>query len=357
MTNSHDIGISLPHKILIKRGAVSEVKELLAGMHLGKKCALFCDKTTLEIIGKNVAKDISGAFSVTMVDPVSTNVEGIRTLAAKLKPFDFCLGIGGGRTIDICKYVSFLAGKPWISFPTIPSHDGIVSSRASLEDSGKRVSVDASEPIAIIADLDVLHDAPYRYVAAGAGDCLSNISAVEDWKLADKSGDEKYHEVMAGLAAMSANIVISHADEIAQQDYHGLEMLMWALISSGFAMNIYGSSRPASGSEHNFSHALDSLGSKALHGEQVALATIACQYLQGGDWRKIKHVMQQLRLPTDAKSLGIGDDMAVKALAGAKDVRNRYTVLNENNLNESSARKVLRATGIIEGSRWKGLSL
>jgi len=343
----HNIGISLPQKILIKRNAVVEVRELLAELKFGKKCALFCDKTSLEIIGNKVAKDISDGFAVRVIDPGSTDVSSVRKLAGSIKSYDFCLAIGGGKTIDICKYASFLADKPWISFPTIPSHDGIVSSRASLEESGKRISVDASEPAAIIADIDILKTAPYRFIAAGAGDCLSNIAAVQDWKIADKAGKERYHEVMGGLAAMSAHAVIAHAREIAEQDHHGLEMLMWALISSGFAMNIYGSSRPASGSEHNFSHMLDALGSKALHGEQVALGTIVSVYLQGGDWKAIKRTMQELRLPIDARSLGVSGELVVKALVEAKSVRERYTVLDEKKLDEKSARDTLRKVGII----------
>lgn len=347
MSDAHNIGISFPQKILIKRGAAADVRELLAELKFGKKCIIFCDQTTLKVIGDKVAKDVSGAFVTRILDPGSINVDSIRKLASDVKPYDFCLAIGGGRTIDVCKYASFLAGKPWISFPTIPSHDGIVSSRASLEESGKRISVDASEPVAIIADLDILKSAPYRFVAAGAGDCLSNISAVKDWKIADKAGKERYHEIIGGLATISVISVVSHAREIAEQDYHGLEALMWALISSGFSMNIYGSSRPASGSEHSFSHVLDSLGSKALHGEQVALGTIVSVYLQGGDWKAVKRVMQELKLPTDASTLGISNEMVVKALVEAKNVRERYTVLNEKELDEKSARSALSKVGII----------
>jgi glycerol-1-phosphate dehydrogenase [NAD(P)+] len=343
----HEIGISLPHKILIKRNASAEIKELLTEMKLGTRCALFCDDTTRGIVGDKLVKDISSAFTVSVINPGSIDVGAIKKIASSIKSFDFCLGVGGGKTIDICKYASFLAGKPWISFPTIPSHDGIVSSRASLEESGKRISIDASEPVAIIADLEVLQNAPYKFVAAGAGDCLSNLSAIEDWKIADRAGKEKYHDVMGGLAAMSAHAIAAHANEIAEKDYHGLEMLMWALISSGFAMNIYGSSRPASGSEHNFSHMLDSLGSKALHGEQVALGTIISLYLQGGDWKRIKNIMKELRLPVTARELGINDEIVIKALVGAKDVRKRYTILDEKKIDTAKAREILRAVGII----------
>lgn len=343
----HDIGISLPRRILIKRGAAEELRELLLGLKLGKKCTVFSDATTLEIVGNRIVKSISDAFVVDTVNPSSTKVEDIREVAERIRTADFCLAVGGGRAIDVCKYASWLASKPWVSFPTIPSHDGIVSSHASLEESGKRVSVKAGEPIAIVADLDVLRSAPYRYIAAGAGDCLSNLSAVEDWKRADRAGKEKYNEIIGGLAELAARAVIAHAREIAAQDYHGLEMLMWSLVSSGFAMNIYGSSRPASGSEHAFSHALDALGSRALHGEQVALGTIVSTYLQGGDWRKIKDVMEVLKLPASAKELGINEDIAIKALAAAKNVRERYTILNELVLDETKAREALHAVDII----------
>ena len=56
------------------------------------------------------------------------------------------------------------------------------------------------------------------------------------------------------------------------------------MISSGMAISIAGNSRPASGSEHKFSHALDMIAPKpALHGEQCGVGTIMMMYLHGGD--------------------------------------------------------------------------
>jgi len=344
---SRNIGISLPHKILIKRGVLEEMKDMLLEMKLGKNCTLFCDENTLVLIGNRFKDIISSDFKVVTITQKSIDINSIRELSKGIKDTDFCVAIGGGRTIDVCKYASFLVGKPWIAFPTIPSHDGVVSSRASLEENGARTSVDASEPVAIIVDLDILKNAPYRFIASGAGDCLSNVSALADWQIASKHGKDEYSKIIGGLSSLAADAVIAHAQEIADKDYHGLEVLVWSLICSGFAMNIHGSSTPASGSEHNFSHMLDSLGTKALHGEQVALGTIASLYLQGGDWTGMKRVMQKLHLPVTAKELGISDEIVIKALAGAKDVRSRHTILNELAVGEQKAREVLKATGII----------
>ncbi|MEM7813698.1 MAG: iron-containing alcohol dehydrogenase [Candidatus Aenigmatarchaeota archaeon] len=344
---TYSAGVSLPSRILIKRGAAGEIDGVLRDLKLGRRCAFFCDKTAMAVIGSKIVKSISGSFDVEVFDASSPDADAAKKASGKVQAFDFCMAVGGGRTIDVCKYAAWLAGKPWVSFPTIPSHDGVVSSRASLEESGKRVSLDAGEPAAIVADLDVLRAAPYRFVAAGAGDCLSNISAVEDWKRAGSTGAERYQAVIGGLSLLASQAVMSHAREIAAQDFHGLEVLMWSLVCSGFAMNIYGSSRPASGSEHNFSHALDALGSKALHGEQVALGTLVSLYLQGEDWRSVREVMKILKLPTTAEELGIGSEMAIKALVAAKGVRKRRTVLDEAGLDEEKARYVLRAVGVI----------
>lgn len=54
-------------------------------------------------------------------------------------------------------------------------------------------------------------------------------------------------------------------------------------------MCIAGSSRPTSGSEHMFSHALDVLHpGKALHGEQCGVGCIMMMNLHGGDWKAIR---------------------------------------------------------------------
>jgi len=363
--------INFPYKILIERSVEGEIEALLKEMRLGKKIAMICNENVGRVIGFKIKDILSNSFDVEIIKPESIEKKYLERLSEKIKQFDFTIGLGGGRSIDAAKYSSFLAKKPWIAFPTALSHDGVVSSRASITSNGFRTSVDATEPIAIIGDLDTIKKAPYRLIASGAGDLISNISAVEDWKLAAEKGKEKYHTLMAELALLSSRGVINHIDDIREKNYHGLEILLWSLICSGFAMNIYGSSRPCSGSEHNFSHALDSLGANALHGEQCALGTIVMTYLQGqrkackttegekrngptpvrdlrGDvWQKVRDMMIRLGLPTNSKEIGIKEDILIDALVNAKRVRERYTVLNEINITRAEAEKILEAVKII----------
>ena len=63
------------------------------------------------------------------------------------------LGVGGGRPIDVAKCASFNLKMPFVSVPTAASHDGIVSSRASIiNDKGRKESLGAQPPLALVAD-------------------------------------------------------------------------------------------------------------------------------------------------------------------------------------------------------------
>ena len=63
----------------------------------------------------------------------------------------------------------------------------------------------------------------------------------------------------------------------------GMGLLGTALMLNGIAMEICGSSRPASGGEHLISHALDAIAARPrLHGLQAGLASYVVSRLQGG---------------------------------------------------------------------------
>jgi glycerol-1-phosphate dehydrogenase [NAD(P)+] len=114
-------------------------------------------------------------------------------------------------------------------------------------------------------------------------------------------------------------------------------------------MCIAGSTRPASGSEHLFAHAVTMLvDNPPLHGELVGVGTIMMSYLHGLNWRKIRRMLERLDMPTTASDLGLDEEIIVKALTMAASIRpERYTILGEKGLTEEAARRLVRVTGVV----------
>jgi glycerol-1-phosphate dehydrogenase [NAD(P)+] len=172
---------------------------------------------------------------------------------------------------------------------------------------------------------------------------------VKDWKLSYKLRNEYYGEYAASIAKLSAAVILRNKLIIRDRTEPGLRVILEALISSGISMCIAGSSRPASGSEHMFSHALDQIAPKpALHGMQCGVGTIMMEYLHGGNWMNIKQSLKTIGAPTTGAELGISDEIIVEALHKAHTTRpERYTILGEKGLTEEAAKRLAKVTGVI----------
>jgi len=276
------------------------------------------------------------------------DVRAVEERVRELKP-QVVLGVGGGTKIDVAKLSSARQRIPFMSVPTAASHDGIASPVAALKGLKKPYSVMAQSPMAIVADTNVIIQSDYRFTASGCGDVVAKFTAVNDWELAHKVKNEYYGEYAASLALMSARLVMKNADVIKPGVEEGLRVVLEALISCGVAMSIAGSSRPCSGSEHLFSHALDLVApNRAMHGEQCGVGTIMMAYLYEMDWKSIKETLEKAGAPTTAEELGVGPKAVVEALVRACTIRpERYTVLEEKRLSYGSAEKLARVTGVI----------
>jgi glycerol-1-phosphate dehydrogenase [NAD(P)+] len=148
---------------------------------------------------------------------------------------------------------------------------------------------------------------------------------------------------------MSARLVIQNANRIQPGNDEGLHVLLEALISCGVAMSIAGSSRPCSGSEHLFSHALEMIKCPhAMHGEQCGVGSVLSAYLHRANWKRIRDSLKQIGAPTTASELDVANEDVVKALEMAATIRpERYTILHKLNLDREACEKVARITGVI----------
>jgi len=284
-----------------------------------------------------------------VVDSSIASVNKLKKSLAKAIP-DIIIGFGGGRSVDVAKMTAFQLNKPFISVPTSASHDGISSPFVSIRGSKKPYSVKANTPLGVLADTTLLAEAPTRLMASGCGDLVAKITAIKDWELARDENNEYFGSYAANLAYMSAKIILNESRRLRVRSRSGIRIVVEALISAGVAACIAGSSRPCSGAEHLFSHAVEYIVGQnyGLHGERVGLGTIMMAKLHNIDWEIIVETLERVGAPTKAKQIRLNEEQLVLSLLAAQSLRpDRYTILSKAKLNKSSAFELARSVKVI----------
>ncbi len=345
------MSMELPRRVVLGKDALEKIGKTCNELKLRKSGLIVCDSTTRKIAGER-AFDLleEEGYDLDIIEIDGADQEAVKEVQDALNDRDgFTVGVGGGKPIDVAKYTAHLSDIPFISVPTASSHDGIASGRASIERNGNKTSVKAHTPLTVVADTGIIADSPHRLMAAGCGDIVANATAVKDWRLAKRLRHESFSHYAAQLSEMTANILIENAENIKPGSQDSAWLVVKALVSSSVAMSIAGTSRPASGSEHKFSHTLDSqVDEPALHGEQCGVGTIIMMYLHGGDWKKIKKTLQAVGAPTTARGLELTEEEIVDALVEAPKIRpERYTILGNRRMNRKAAEEAARETGVI----------
>ena len=219
-----------------------------------------------------------------LVIPDETSVEAIE---GKLTDeVDLIVGVGSGVINDLCKFVGHKHTLPYIIVATAPSMDGYASAGAAMILGGMKVTPSATPPMAILADTDVLKNAPMDMIRAGYGDIIGKFSCLNDWKLAAYIRGEYFCQTVYDMVMDTAKRVRALASGIANRDGASITALMEALVEVGVAMAYVGNSRPASGSEHHLSHFFEITGilngtPYLPHGTDVAYSSVLTARLRG----------------------------------------------------------------------------
>lgn len=232
------------------------------------------DITLKNLNNKNIRKVIFDGSKILV-----PNEEAIKTVTEALNDAQIIIGIGSGVIQDLCKYVSYFNNIPYIIVATAPSMDGYASNGAAMITGGMKTTFAAGLPLAIIADTDVLKDAPINMIKAGYGDVIGKFSALNDWKLSQLINDEYFCDYIYDLTYNQIENVLNLADGILKRNEESVKALMEALVVIGILMSFAGSSRPASGSEHHLSHFFEITGitdntEYLPHGIDVAYSTV-----------------------------------------------------------------------------------
>ncbi|WP_302452825.1 sn-glycerol-1-phosphate dehydrogenase [Victivallis vadensis] len=271
--------ISLPPGLetecfILDSGALAAVPGLCREFFPGRRPWIVADGNTWEAAGKGVLNSLREA-GLTPAEPylfpasplLHAENRHVDTLVAAMLPDAVPVAVGGGTVNDLVKRAAFVAGRRYLCVPTAASVDGFTSSGAALVKDGLKQTLPCPAPLALAADTDVLKAAPPEMAAAGYADLAAKIPAGADWLIVDTLGLEPVRPEVWQMVQPELRDRLSEPAD--------LEKIFLGLAATGYAMQLYRDSRPASGAEHLVSHVWEMEGLEASHGFKVGIGTLA----------------------------------------------------------------------------------
>ena len=336
----HQIAVK---EILIEAGALEKLEEEMSEGMLREYISplVICDTNTYAAT-EELMEDIYDRCQVLVLDAegLQADRQAIRIVENNMEEdIDLILAVGAGTIHDISRYVAHTYKIPFISVPTAASGDGFVTTVATMISDGVKKTVPSVAPICVYADTDIFSKAPQRLTAAGISDLMGKYICLADWKIASLvTGEYLCHETVK-LEEKALKTVRSSIQDITEGEDDECEQRMYALILSGLAMQMIGSSRPASCAEHHVTHLWDmeviNGPLDALHGDKVSVATL----LVLEEYKRIAAAITQGRC--HVKPYKNEDEKLLEETFGKKGVLEEIKKENEPELLESISPKHL----------------
>lgn len=274
--------------IITGPGVLAETGDLFVSQFGRHPALLVCDEITagvalstvrdrLEAAGVAIAGEVILAGNPIVKPEVEISQLIARELGSGLA---VPVAIGAGTINDLVKYGAALANRSYLVVATAASMDGYTASGAALISNGFKQTFPCPAPRAVIADLDIIRNAPPAMSSSGYADLIGKITAGADWILADAVGIESIDTGIWEMVQPWVRALIPAAAQIQSHEPTVLETLMNGLLMTGLAMQASGTSRPASGSEHQFSHYWEMQGlsiddAPVSHGFKVGIGSLA----------------------------------------------------------------------------------
>ncbi|GAC91525.1 glycerol-1-phosphate dehydrogenase NAD(P) [Anoxybacillus flavithermus NBRC 109594] len=323
------MNIPIPSILEIGEGVIWRIDELIKTYRFSKAVILF-DDFTYQTYEQEMKRAISSAVVHTVRLPPQLDIVDIMKRAFELPHCDVMIAMGGGTVVDCGKYMAFLRQVPFISIPTSASNDGFASTNCSLLVNGKKTTVPAKVPFGILADLHIIQQAPDRFILAGVGDLMSNITALYDWEFEQNHGVSRVNAFAAMISKKAVNSFIRTPMQNIKHPIF-LKELISSLTMGGISTVISGNSAPISGSEHLISHALDKISpSPHMHGIQVGIATYIMAHVQQHRAERITKVFTRTGFFDYVKTLQLNKEEYRQAIHMAPTIKpNRYTYIHD----------------------------
>ncbi len=328
---------NLPICLAVEEDAFFHSDEIIKGYIpdiIGQKTIIVSEEFLIDEYKEKIT-DISRDFgNAEIVAMKNASFDEAVSIAKKVcvEDISVIIGFGGGRVLDTAKYAAHISKSVYICMPTSLSNDSLASPFSVLETYGKaRKTFACKIPTAIIVDTNMIINAPEGQTLSGIGDTIAKHTALYDWKLSAAKTSSKVEDFAYALSRMSFDSVY-HCDEKNMKSRVFIRILSRALVMGGLAMEIAGSSRPCSGSEHLFAHAIEEYYPqiKISHGLAVALGSIPACIFQGQEVGGLIEFFGAYGLDINPKSYDITEDMFADMWNKARTVRaGRYTILDE----------------------------
>lgn len=266
-------------------GILNIVPKIFDQLFPGRMAIIVADCNTWRVAGEQVYRhmqqaDIECGVFLFPQKEFHATWEHIETVDALLDQTGaVAISVGSGTINDLCKLTAHHHHQSYISVATAASVDGYSSFGASITFEGLKQTFECPAPVAIVADIDVIAHAPKCMTAAGYADLAAKIPCGAEWMIADLFGTEPIIPEAWHVLQDVLNDMLSDPEGVAAGDPNAIAALFEGLTLSGFAMQAARSSRPASCTDHLFSHYLDMTGHRyqgrlQSHGFQVAIGTL-----------------------------------------------------------------------------------
>lgn len=263
---------------VIQAGCLKDFDRYLSDAGLTGKRAAIYDQNTYH--AKNLIRPRADQEIILNPQNLHANEAATSAVLSRLDPdVKVLIAVGSGTIHDTTRYCAKERGIPFVACPTAASVDGFCSTVSAMTWGGFKKTLPGVAPILVLADIDVIKEAPPALALSGVGDVLGKYTALADWKIAHALTGEFLCPEIEALTRQAVEEVHASCREIGSGSPAAFEQLTRGLLLSGLAMQMMGNSRPASGAEHHISHLIEmepeplGVHSDALHGEKVGVGT------------------------------------------------------------------------------------
>jgi glycerol-1-phosphate dehydrogenase [NAD(P)+] len=214
--------------------------------------------------------------------------------------------VGSGTVTDIGKAVAVRLGDPaLVVVQTALSVNGYADDQSVLLIDGVKRTTPTRWPDALIADTQLLAEAPLPLNLAGVGDLMAMFTAPADWRIASLLGmDDTYADDVVTMVREHGQALLQAAPLLREANARAIELTAKVLTLSGLGMGLAGTTAPASGAEHTVSHLLEMAATRqgqpnAYHGAQVGVSAVLAALVWQHVRRRVRAGTRLMRYPSE----------------------------------------------------------